>query len=124
MGIKSPPLLRRWVYFASLPPIARSYMEINRALKRLGSPAGVHDTPAERAAVLSSLLPEVEQQVYFLLENYQLSIYSQRIPEIENARQYGLQIRSLSYRAMLQNFVQRFRRATRDKRLQPISRST
>jgi transglutaminase-like putative cysteine protease len=124
MGIKSPPLLRRWVYFASLPPIARSYMEINRALKRLGSPAGVHDTPAERAAALSSLLPEVEQQVYFLLENYQLSIYSQRIPEIENARQYGLHIRSLSYRAMLQNFVQRFRRATRDKRLQPISRST
>jgi transglutaminase-like putative cysteine protease len=124
MGIKSPPLLRRWVYFVSLPPIARSYLEINRALKRLGRPAGVHDTPAERAAALISLLPEVEEQVNFLLEKYQLSIYSQRTPDIENARQYGLHIRSLSYRTFWQNLLHRLRRGTRDERLQPISRST
>jgi transglutaminase-like putative cysteine protease len=124
MGIKSPPLLRRWVYFASLPPIARSYMEINRALKRLGRPAGVHDTPAERAAALIYLLPEIEEQVNFLLEKYQLSIYSQRSPDVENARQFGLQIRSLSYRTLLHNLLHRFRRGTKDERLQPISRST
>jgi transglutaminase-like putative cysteine protease len=124
MGVKSPPLLRRWVYFASLPPVARSYMEINRALKRLGKPAGAHDTPAERAATLSSLLPEVEQQVSFLLEKYQLSIYSPRIPDIENARQYGLKIRSLSYHVMLHNFIHRFRKGPVDDRLQPVSRST
>ncbi|MFO7625078.1 MAG: transglutaminase-like domain-containing protein [Anaerolineales bacterium] len=123
IGVKSPKLLRRWVYFASLDPIARSYMEINRALKRLGKPAGVHDTPAERAAELSSLLPEVEQQVHFLLEKYQLSIYSQRIPDVDNARQFGLQIRSLSYRAMLRNLMVGLRKRTANERLQSLLRS-
>jgi transglutaminase-like putative cysteine protease len=123
IGLKPPPLLRRWVYFSSLPPVARAYMEINRALKRIGYPAGAHDTPSERAAALSNLLPEIEPQVQFLLERYQLSIYSPHIPDIENVRQYGLEIRSLSYRVMLQNLLQKFRRGTRAERLQPVSRS-
>jgi transglutaminase-like putative cysteine protease len=124
MGVKTPALLRKWIEYASLPPLARSYLEINRALKRLGKPSGVHDTPAERAAALSSLLPEIEEQVYFLLDKYQLSIYSSRIPDIENVRQVGLEIRSKSYRAMLNNFIDRFRWGTHKGDLPSVSKST
>ena len=123
MGVKSPGFLRRWVFLSSLPPIFRSYMEINQALKRLGSPAGPHDTPAERAAALLGQLPEVEHQVEFLLEKYQRSIYSQSVPEIENARKYSLDIRWESYRGVLRNFIQKFPLGKIAEGVQSLSRS-
>jgi hypothetical protein len=105
LGIKSPRLLRRWAHFASLPPVTRYYLEINKALKRLGQPPGVDDTPAERAVSLSALLPEIGQKVQSLLEEYQFSIYSTREPDIEAARQCGMEIRSFSYHTMVRNFI-------------------
>ena len=123
LGVKSPGFLRKWVFHASLPPIFRSYIEINQALKRLGSPAGLHDTPAERAAALLSQLPAVEHQVKFLLEKYQLSIYSQSVPEIEDAYKYGLEIRWESYRGMLRNFIQKFPLGKLAEGVQSFSRS-
>jgi transglutaminase-like putative cysteine protease len=107
LGIKSPRLLRRWAHFASLPPVTHYYMEINKALKRLGQPPGVDDTPAERALALAALLPEVQGETQHLIEEYQFSIYSTREPEIELARQCSKEIRTLSYDAALRNFIQK-----------------
>lgn len=123
LGVKSPGFLRKWVFHASLPPIFRSYMEINQALKRLGSPAGLHDTPAERATALLNELPAVEHQVQFLLEKYQLSVYSQSVPEIEDAYKYGLEIRWESYRGILRNFFQKFPLGKLVEGVQSLSRS-
>lgn len=107
LGLKSPRVLRRWAHFASLSPIAHSYTEINSSLKRLGQPPSSDDTPAERAAALSALLPDIEGQVLRLLEEYQFSIYSQREPDIAAARQCSAEIRSVSIDTMLRNFIRK-----------------
>jgi transglutaminase-like putative cysteine protease len=105
LGLKSPRFLRRWAHFASLPPVTHAYLEINKSLKRLGQPPGVDDTPAERARALSILLPEIEDQAQRLLEEYQLSIYSKREPDVEVARQCSRDIRFLSFDTMVKNFI-------------------
>jgi transglutaminase-like putative cysteine protease len=105
LGLKSPRFLRRWAHFASLPPATHAYLEINKSLKRLGQPPGVDDTPAERARALSILLPEIEDQAQRLLEEYQLSIYSKREPDVEVARQCSRDIRFLSFDTMVKNFI-------------------
>jgi transglutaminase-like putative cysteine protease len=125
LGIKSPRLLRRWAYFASLSPIVHSYAEINRSLKRLGQPPGVDATPAERAAALSALLPEIDHQVQRLLDEYQFFIYSMRAPDIEVARLCSLEIRSLSYRTMVRNFLHnKFGIQIRGNPLRSVTRSS
>ncbi len=105
LGIKAPRLLKRWAHFASLPMVTHFYLEINKALKRLGQPPGVDETPAERVEALKVLIPEVEGQAQRLLEEYQYSIYSMREPDIEVARLCSMEIRSLSYDAMVRNFI-------------------
>jgi hypothetical protein len=106
-GIKPPKFVQQWSYQASLSPLTKSYMEINKALRRLGSPPGMHDTPAERAAKLAGLLPEAQGQVWSLLKEYQLSIYSLRSPNMAVARQAGIQIRKSSYQAVFSSFTGR-----------------
>ena len=39
-GCSRPGFLKRWAHYASLSPLVHAYLEINRALKRLGKPAG------------------------------------------------------------------------------------
>ncbi|MFU8773588.1 MAG: transglutaminase domain-containing protein, partial [Anaerolineales bacterium] len=44
LGLNSPQFIKRWAHFASLSPITKAYLEINRALSRLGSPPEMVDT--------------------------------------------------------------------------------
>ena len=75
-GLKTPNFLRRWVYHATLPVQAKSYQVINDSLHRLGSPATVNNTPAERAATLIGLLPTATDPIQILLNEYQHLTYA------------------------------------------------
>lgn len=101
LGFKSPAFLQKWAYRASLSPLTTAYNEINRALKRLGSPAAVDDTPAERASSLVRLLPVAEESIQSLLFEYHLSTYSLKSANELVALQAAAQIRKLSYRSIL-----------------------
>jgi transglutaminase-like putative cysteine protease len=100
-GLKPPALLRKWSERANVSPLIKSYMEINRALRRLGSPPAINDTPAERAAALATLLPASESLVRRLVTEYHISMYSLKNADIQAARAAGTEIRWLSFKAFI-----------------------
>ncbi len=104
-GIPLPKILRQWAAWARLTPQARAWQEVNRALRRLGAPPLPADTPAERAARLSALLPEARQPTQILLETCHRICYAppgHPLPPAELLRQAARRVRSLSRRARLE----------------------
>jgi transglutaminase-like putative cysteine protease len=108
VGIKSPQILTRWARFANLSPLSRAYLELNRALSRLGQPPRMSDTPAERGNELVQMLPVADNPVRSVLIPYQNSIYGNQTTDPEDALRAGKEIRKLSYLARLQRFFARF----------------
>jgi transglutaminase-like putative cysteine protease len=115
VGIQSPKILLRWARIARLSPLSRAYLELNRALSRLGKPPVISDTPSERAGDLVQLLPVSENPVQAVIIPYQNSIYGDQSEDIEAAQQAGKEIRKISYFAKLQRFLSRFQEPKRDK---------
>jgi transglutaminase-like putative cysteine protease len=108
IGVQPPNLLRRWARLAALSPLGRAYLELNRALSRLGRPPAVTDTPAERGVALKQILPIVETPVNHLIGEYQAATYGNLPGNPELARGSGKEIRKLSYLARLQRSLARF----------------
>ncbi len=111
-GLRPPKFLQRWARFASLPVLSKAYLEINRALSRLGKPPAVQDTPAERGTQLVNMIPIVKGQAEYLVNEYQLSIYSPQPANGEAANQAGSFIRKESYLALLRRLFSRLQRST------------
>ncbi|MBC7228428.1 MAG: transglutaminase domain-containing protein [Thermoflexales bacterium] len=101
MGVEPPPVVRRWAAYAALPPVVQAYLEINRALARLGHLPSPADTPAERGARLTARVPQAEPWVEYLLSCYQAAIYGRGPTDDPAVRQAGRSIRLLSWRARL-----------------------
>ncbi len=107
--VEPPEIIRRWVRFAKLPPLAKAYQEMNRALKRLGSPPKLSNTPAERAAALASLLPETEGPVVqLLLDEYHTGVFSPQEGNLEVAARAGNALRAISYMTLIRRFLSRW----------------
>ncbi len=101
MGVRPPEVVRRWATQATLHPVVRAYLELNRALARLGVSPSPAETPAERGARLSVLLPKAEPWVNLLLAEYQAAIYGPGPADDRVARQAGRTLRLLSWQARL-----------------------
>jgi transglutaminase-like putative cysteine protease len=115
MGLKPPRFLERWARRAALPILTRAYLEVNRALKRLGKPPLVADTPIERVDQLGRILPTVKKPASFLLDEYLTQTYSARPSDgALKAQQAGRQIRSLSWQAWLKHKLERVLAPLRD----------
>ena len=115
-GIQSPKFLIRWAHFAKLSTLSKAYLELNRALSRLGNQPVISDTPAERAKNMIQLLPVSENPVNAIVIPYQDSIYGDQPEDSEIARQAGREIRKISYFAKLQRFLARFQEPEKDRR--------
>ncbi len=98
LGLRPPEFLVNWVYYRRLPDLTRSYLEINRALSRVGKKPEVQDTPSERAAALISAIPEASLPANSLLAEYQASAYSPHPADSSVAKEAGKKIRGLSWR--------------------------
>jgi hypothetical protein len=105
LGLRSPGFLQQWALLLSISPLTRAYLEINRALRRLGRSPAVEDTPAERVAVLVSELPEASIPAHKLLAEYQAITYSPHRANALVARQCTGEIRRLSILAWLQRLL-------------------
>lgn len=105
--LQPPAFLQRWLLHATLPRLARAYLELNYALARLRAPPNPADTPAERAQALSRLLPEAAGPVRRLLAEYHATAYSPRPGNLHVAQQAGRDIRALSWRAALRRLIAR-----------------
>jgi transglutaminase-like putative cysteine protease len=109
-GLKPPEFLVRWARLAQLSPLGRSYQEINLALSRLGKPLGLTETPSERAESLTVILPAASDPTNTLISEYHTGIYGRdNHANLEAAREAGNQIRRLSYRELLDRFIDRLR---------------
>ncbi len=111
LGIHPPAFLRRWTQYAALPPMTRAYLEVNRALTRLGFPPALHDTPAERVASLALHLPPAAIPADYLLAQYHAATYSPNPPDPGRALEVSKEVRRLSYRALFDRWLARFRGA-------------
>ncbi len=101
VGLRPPEAVRRWAAQATLPPVVRAYLELNRALSRLGAPPSPAETPAERGVRLASLLPRAEPWVNRLLAEYQAAVYGPGPADDRVARQAGRTLRLIAWQARL-----------------------
>jgi hypothetical protein len=107
VGIRPPRILQLWARWAKLPPLSKAYLEINRALARLGKEPVVNDTPAERADNLGMILPEAQPPANALVHEYQIATFSRQSANVAAAVSAGRQIRGLSIKAYLQRILAR-----------------
>jgi hypothetical protein len=117
IGLQPPSILKRWARFALLTPLERAYLELNRALARLGSPAAPTDTPAERAANLRAILPDAETPIQRVVGTYQSVTYGRSTVSWELAQTAAALIRKLSFLAMIRQWISGFTGAVKNKLL-------
>ncbi len=113
IGIRPPAFLSNWALYATLPSLSRSYLEVNRALSRLGRPPTVGLTPAERVGALSIELPPAADPAQRLLTEYHTATYSLDPADPLVARQAGKEIRRLSLFARFQRLLARIQEPPR-----------
>ena len=109
LGIRPPVAVREWSFNSTLPPLIKSYLEINKALSRLGETPSQNATPYERADLLVDILPPAKNPVKTLITEYQLSTYSQKPADPVIAYEAGKEIRELSKKAAYSVFWDRIR---------------
>jgi len=105
--VEPPPALSRWARHVALAPLERAYVELDYALARLDAPPAPADTPAERAAALTHLLPAAADPAQQLLAEYHAATYSPRPGNLYVAQQAAHAIRDLSWRARIRQLVVR-----------------
>ncbi|MFW6136245.1 MAG: transglutaminase TgpA family protein [Chloroflexota bacterium] len=109
VGLEPPGFLRRWASLTRMPPLERAYLEINRALARLGVAPDPTATPAEQTAALSEVLPVAAFPAERLLMEYQTTIYGRREGNLQRARDAAREVRRLSWRAAVGRLLGRGR---------------
>ena len=98
-SISPPDWLVRWAYFTGLKPIERSFGVVYQCLRWLGQPLTPAQTPAEAAAVLMALLPQVAEEIRSLTLEYEYALFSQKHTDLMLARNAGRTIRRQALRS-------------------------
>jgi len=104
-GVTSPSWLDRWVIWASLTPIERHFHSINTGLRWMGHPQPVYSTAAERARILSKLIPDAAQEIAALLEEHQSAMFSPRDGDEAAARKSAQMILYKTMSVRLKIFI-------------------
>lgn len=107
-GLQPPLLVRKWAFQATLPPLAKAYQEINKALARLGKKPLETQTPAERARSLTELVPEISQPACALVHEYEKETFGRQHANLVIATRSASDIRRLSSHTSLKGILQRF----------------
>lgn len=105
IGIRPPKFLVQMAYYHLLPELSKAYIEIDRALHRLGKSPHPSQTPSERASELARVLPAVGSAIDLLIDEYQLGTYSPYPGDATLAQEASIHIRQQSRKALLRNTV-------------------
>ena len=106
-AISPPRWLARWAYYAEQLPVVRSFESVFRSLRWLGEESPSTATPAQAAASLAHLIPEVEAEIEILLNEYQKTLYSQRHGAFHVTRRAAQAIRRAAYRGAARRMLSR-----------------
>jgi hypothetical protein len=115
-GLQPPKAVQLWARRAMLPPLARAYLEINHALKRLGRLPSNTDTPAERADLLSQELPSVRRPAHRLVHEYQIETFSNQSANLVVAVKSAIEIKDASIQAYFKRLFSRLQRKPQGKK--------
>jgi transglutaminase-like putative cysteine protease/uncharacterized membrane protein len=85
-GNLPPTWLKRWVRWANLSRIERTFQAVNLSLYWLGQPQPAHITSQERAEALIKRLPSAQDQTQSLLQEYHNAMYTPRAGNLAAAR--------------------------------------
>lgn len=109
-GLRPPRFISRLALQASLPPLSKAYLEINRALRRFGNEPAATSTPAERALVLTAIFPPAEKPASSLVFEYERATFGGQNADLLVAQQAATELRKISIRASFLKFFARFQR--------------
>ena len=102
LSLTPPGWLTRWAYFSGLGPVERAFGVVYQSLRWLREEAAPSRTPAEAAARLEWLLPEVSEQIRALAFQYERAVFSIDHYDLDIARQSIKPIRRQALRAAFQ----------------------
>jgi len=91
-GTPTPVWIVRWRRWNQAEPIERPFASINWSLSLLGRPQPAASTPAERARILSELIPAVAEHVWSLEHELESGLYMPDVPDLALARRAALLI--------------------------------
>jgi transglutaminase-like putative cysteine protease len=92
-GIDVPIWVVRWETWVKLSPIEKAFESINFGLRQLDQAVPVHITPIERAAKLTSILPDQADRIKVLLDEHQTSLYTSRSADATQAQRAAFDLR-------------------------------
>lgn len=75
-GWSVPVWLNTWLLWSAISPIERYFHSVNVSLKWLGKPQPLHRTAAERASILTKLVPLAAESIETLLREHQSHLFS------------------------------------------------
>jgi len=122
IGVRVPPFIQQWARQAELPPLVKAYLEINRGLRWFGKAPAATDTPSERAYQLGQLIPLAEPPAKELVNQYQIGAFSTQPVDLPLAQKSAAEIRKLSLKTFLSNFLTRFQKPDPSLKLYPANR--
>lgn len=102
-----PVWLRKWVYAVQMSDTERAYRQIGRSLKRLGVEPIPSQTPQERGEILASLLPESQEPINLILNEYHLDRFSDHILDVDYAKTAARRIRRMTTRTLIKIIFQK-----------------
>lgn len=106
MGFRPPDRIYHLARRAELNPLARAYLEINYGLSRIKHHPAVTDTPTERAVNLGKLAPQTTAPAQLLVQEYQITTFSQNTGDLNIARQAGADIRKITMQTRLKQLAE------------------
>lgn len=85
-GLSTPTWVDRWIRWNRLEPVERSFASVNWSLRWLGKPQPTDATPAERARVLSRLLPSAAADISALQTEFEAGLFTPQPADLGRAR--------------------------------------
>lgn len=98
-GTLPPGWIAYWAYWAQLLPIEKNYQTINLCLHWLGIKQPSHNTPKERAATLTRVIPSAKLDIQNLSAEYQNAVFASHPANLKMARRASLNLLFKSWQA-------------------------
>jgi hypothetical protein len=99
LSLPQPAWLQRWARRMQMGIVERSFNTVYRSLRWLGAKPDPARTPAQAAALLTTLLPASEPDVQQLLNEYEHTLFSANPGDAPIARRAADSVRKLALRA-------------------------
>jgi transglutaminase-like putative cysteine protease len=104
-NIKSPSWLDHWIRWGDVSAVERAFHSVNQALTWLGKPQPSYVTPAERALLLTNLLPDASKEIDILNASLEKTLYSPQPANAASAIRAGWMLMFFTVRKILQRWL-------------------